>query len=443
MFFTKGSKRSLEVKKNIAVSLIIKGISIAINLVMVPLTIHYINPSQYGIWLTLSSIVAWFSFFDIGFGNGLRNRFAEAKAAGEYRKARIYVSTTYAVLTLIFSIVWLLFFVANFFVDWSKILNAPATMITELSHLALIVFSFLCLRIIFQTISTIIIADQKPAHASFFNMSGQLFALAGIFILTKTTKGSLINLGLILGVVPVLVFLITSLILYNGKYKEFSPSFKLIDFKYARDIMSLGIKFFLIQIGAIILFQTTNIVIAQIMGPDKVTEYNIAYKYFSVVGMVFYIILSPFWSAFTEAYTKNDYSWMKNALKHLKSIWLLSLPLVAFMILLSKFAYKLWIGDAVTIPITVSISMAILILMNMRFNLFVYLINGIGKIKMQLYVNIAASIIYIPIAIALCYWYGLVGIIGANILVAIAHAIISQKQINLLMTNKASGIWNK
>lgn len=442
-YFTKGHQRSLEAKRNIAASLLIKGASIAINLALVPLTINYVNPTQYGIWLTLSSIVAWFSFFDIGFGHGLRNRFAEAKAIGELKKARIYVSTTYAVLALIFSAVWILFFTANFFIDWSKILNAPASMVTELSSLSLIVFSFLCLRIIFQTITTIIIADQKPALAGFFNMTGQLLALVIIFILTKTTEGSLINLGLTLGAAPILVFLISSIILYNGKYKAFAPTKKLVDFAFARDIMSLGIKFFLIQFGAIVLFQTTNIVIAQVLGPEKVTEYNIAYKYFSVLSMIFYIILSPFWSAFTDAYTKSEYPWMKNAIEKLKKIWLLSIPIALLMVILSDYAYKLWIGDAVVISFSVSLSMAILALLNMRFNLFIFLINGIGKIKLQLFINIAISIIYIPIAIYSCMWFGLEGIIGANILVAAIHAIVSQKQINLLMMKKAKGIWNK
>src|SRR5437868_2015111 len=92
-FFTKGHQRSLEAKKNIIGSLVIKGISIAIGLILVPLTIHYINPSQYGIWLALSSMIAWISFFDIGFTHGLRNKFAEAKAKADKDAARVYIST--------------------------------------------------------------------------------------------------------------------------------------------------------------------------------------------------------------------------------------------------------------------------------------------------------------------------------------------------------------
>ena len=79
-FFTKGHERSIKAKKNIISSFVIQGISIGISLIMIPITLSYVNASQYGIWLTLSSIVTWFSFFDIGLTQGLRNKFAEARA---------------------------------------------------------------------------------------------------------------------------------------------------------------------------------------------------------------------------------------------------------------------------------------------------------------------------------------------------------------------------
>src|ERR1035437_10668458 len=84
IFFTEGNQRSIKAKKNILVISIIKGCSIAVSLLLVPITIHYVNPTRYGIWLTLSSIVGWFSFFDVGLGNGLRNKFAEAVTNGKY-----------------------------------------------------------------------------------------------------------------------------------------------------------------------------------------------------------------------------------------------------------------------------------------------------------------------------------------------------------------------
>ena len=108
-FFGKGHKRSLNVKKNILASFIIRILSILISLLIVPLTINYVNPVQYGIWITLSSIIGWLGYFDIGIGNGLRNRFAESVALGDHKKAKVYVSTTYAVVSLIISVLILLF----------------------------------------------------------------------------------------------------------------------------------------------------------------------------------------------------------------------------------------------------------------------------------------------------------------------------------------------
>lgn len=81
-YFTKGNERSVIIKKNIAASLVLKCVSILISLQVVPLTIDYINPTKYGIWLTLSSIIAWLSYFDLGFAHGFRNRLQKRKRRG-------------------------------------------------------------------------------------------------------------------------------------------------------------------------------------------------------------------------------------------------------------------------------------------------------------------------------------------------------------------------
>ena len=141
-YLSRGNERSVITKKNILFSFVIKGLNIATTLLLVPLTIDYVNKVQYGIWLTLSSIIAWFSFFDIGFGNGLRNKFAEAVAKGKHKLARIYLSTTYAILVILIGIVFILFLNINPFIDWAKILNTSPSMALELNILALIVFSF-------------------------------------------------------------------------------------------------------------------------------------------------------------------------------------------------------------------------------------------------------------------------------------------------------------
>ena len=439
----KGHQRSVKAKKNILASFLIRGCSIAISLILVPLTIHYVNTTQYGIWLTLSSIIGWFGFFDIGFGNGLRNKFAEAIAKGEHELARIYLSTTYAILSMIIAGILILFFCINPFLNWASILNSPPGMASELSTLALLVFSFFCLQFVLQLITTIITANQQPAKASFFNFLGSLFSLAVIFILTKTTSGNLIYLGLSLGVTPVLVLTASSLWFYTHDYKEYAPGIKYVRFDLARNLMSLGVKFFVIQIAAVIFYETSNLIIAQLFGPAEVTSYNIAYKYFGIIPMVMGIITAPFWSAFTEAWVKKDTEWIKGTIQKLRLL-VVTLSLVTLvMLLVSNFVYKAWVGKQIIISFAVSATIASYVMLNAWNAIHSQFLNGVGKIKLQLYFALGGSLINIPLAIFLGRTLGIYGVVLSTTLISIVVAIVSPIQYQKIINNTATGIWNK
>lgn len=442
-FVTRGHSRSINIVRNIFASFFIRGCSIAISLVLVPLTIKYINPTQYGIWLTLSSIIGWFGFFDIGFGNGLRNKFAEALAKGEHDLAKTYVSTTYAILAIIIGIVLVLFCCINPFLNWVKILNAPPSLGHELSLLALIVFVFFCLQFILQLITTIITANQQPAKASFFNLLGSIFSLIVIVILTKTTSGNLIYLGLALGCTPVVVLLSSSLWFYTHEYRKYAPSLKHVNFAYARNLMGLGIKFFVIQIAFVILYETSNIIITQLFGPSQVTPYNIAFKYFSVVPMVFNIVLTPFWSAFTEAYIKKDEQWIRSTIRKLIKFWLLLLVGALSMLVLSNKVYQLWVGSMVQVPFLLSVCIFFYVMINAWCMIFSMFLNGVGKLKLQLYSSIFGALLNIPLAIFLAKQVGIAGVVLSVCLLGLFGAVWSPMQYYKIINNKATGIWNK
>ena len=150
-YLSKGNSRSVKLKKNILAIFLIKGFNILITMLMVSITIDYLNPTKYGIWITLSSIIGWFSFFDIGLGHGLRNRFTEALANNDKELARVYVSTTYGILSIIVISSILLFLIINPYIDWSIILNTSTILKNELSLLALIVFVLFCVRFVLMS----------------------------------------------------------------------------------------------------------------------------------------------------------------------------------------------------------------------------------------------------------------------------------------------------
>ena len=115
-FMSRGNERTIKAKKNILASLLLKGCSMMVSFMLIPLTLGYLNTYEYGVWLVLSSFMQWIDFFDIGLGNGLRNKLSESLAKNDYEKGRIYVSTTFVSLFIIVLLLYLLFYLINFWI---------------------------------------------------------------------------------------------------------------------------------------------------------------------------------------------------------------------------------------------------------------------------------------------------------------------------------------
>ena len=444
-FFTKGHKRSLEAKKNIIGSLLIKGISILIGLVLVPLTINYINPSQYGIWLTLSSMIAWISFFDIGFTHGLRNKFAEARARGDKSVAKIYISTTYYYISIIFILLWIFLMAVNQLISWHSLLSLPPAMEKEVSQLAMLIFTYFCLQFIFRIINTILTANQQPALASLIDMMGQLFALLIIFALTKLTNGSLLYLGLAVGIAPTVILVAANIYFFKTKFKDYRPSLKYVKNEYAKDIMKLGLKFFVLQVSAIIQFETSLFLIAHYFGTEEVTNYNIAFKYFSVLQMGFTILLSPLWSGVTDAYSSGEVAWIKNAVKKYILILIPFLITGLIMLIAADKVYELWIGkNIVHIDFNISLLCLIFFSTTMFASIFVSVINGIGALRIQFFTAIIGSFCFFGLSLLFIKYFhlGVQSIILSSIITNVFGYIIAPIQFyNIFYKKSGAQIW--
>ncbi len=442
--FFSGHQRSVKAKKNILASFLLKGISMLISLLLVPLTIDYLNPTQYGIWITLMSVIAWFNFFDIGLGNGLRNKFATAKAENKDDLARTYISTTYAIITIISVALFVIFIVVNRFLDWGKILNTTSN-IEELEKLVFIVFSVFCLQFIIKLINVVFIADQRPAMSNAVNTIGSLISLITVVVLMKTTQGSLLYLGASFSIINLVVPLLAGIWFFNSSYKKYKPSLKYVDFSHLKELMNLGFRFFIMQGAALVVFMTDNIIITQTSGPQDVTPYNIAFKYFGVVTMVFTIITAPLWSAYTDAYVKKDFAWIRQATKRVYQLWLGVFVGLVVMLLLSDYAYKFWIGDAVFVPFLLSAIMAFWVLFTTSTMVFANFLSGISKIKLSLWHSIFVSIVNIPLSIYLARNLGMgsAGVILASVICVFPRAIFQPIQYWKIINGKAKGIWDQ
>lgn len=444
-FLTKGHERSIKTKRNIVTSILIKCVSIVISFILIPLSLNYLSPVKYGIWLTIMSVIGWFGFFDLGIGNGLRNKLAEALAKNDINKARTYISTSYAIMTIIIGIVFAIFVFVFPYINWSSILNTPKELSSEINQLIFIVFSFFCLQFIIKLISMILKADQRSAISGGINTFASLLSLIIVYALTQTTHGSLLWLSVGVSAANLIAPLVATIWYFSTVYKHLIPSLKYIKLNYAKDLMGLGFMFFIMQFAALILFSTDILIIEQLYGPEYVTPYNIAFKYFSLITMGFTIITTPFWSAYTDAYHKKDFAWIKRITRKLTLIWGLSILGVIGMLIFSNLFYEIWIGDQIKIPFLLSTSMAIWVLIASWTSIFGNFLSGVGKIRLSLYHSFAMIVINIPLSIFLAKYLNLgsAGVIIGTCLCVLPQVFLHPMQYKKIITNTATGIWGK
>jgi len=438
------NERSKKIYKNIILSVFVKGGSVVVGLLIVPITINYIDPLQYGIWLTISSVVSWMSFFDVGMANGLRNRLSQALAMGEIEESRAYISTTYLALTCIAIMLFVVYLLLSPYIDWRLFLNIPPSVGDNIQLLMFLVVGAFCFQLVVQIINAVLTAYHEPAMAGFIIFLGQLLSLLVIFALTRTISGTLTLLTVTMLVVPIMVLLSASFILYRTKLLRIAPKFIKANLSYAKDIMSLGGTFFFIQIGALILLYTNNIIISKVIGPQSVTEFNVAYRLYGVVTMLFLIIVNPYWSAFTDAYAKGDFTWMRENLRKLRIVWvLLSVIVIPIVYFSSDFLFQAWLGSSVYISKPLSFTMALYAIGHSILTLNSYLLNGLGKLKIQLILYCLACTINIPLSIMLARIYGTSGVAASSVILFFFIGIIMWIQNSRIVEQRAEGIWNQ
>ncbi len=439
----KGDSRSAIVRKNVFGSFIVRGISILISLILVPLTIGYVSSELYGIWLTLATIISWASLFDLGFGNGLRNKVAECVAVKDWEKAKSYISTAYVYFAAVFLPLSLLFYIVCGLFNWCALLNVPDLYQELLVKVMRIVIVFFSITMIAKILSTVLAALQMNAMVGVIEMIGQLVILILTYCLTITTSPSLVYLAWVISAGPFLVFVIASFWFYGIKYRKLCPSIRFIDTSLVTNVLNLGVKFFVMQISVIIMYQTMNILISHVSGPESVTEYNVIYKYISIPLMGISMIVAPLWSAFTDAYTLKDYDWMRQAYKKVIRIFVLFVIVTFILTLISPIVFYYWLGDKVIIHRSLVITCAIYVMIMMWNSMHSALINGLSKIQLMLNCTIFGMIVDIPLAYVLGMVLGTQGVVIGVGSLNLLGVILMRIQVLKIFNQTASGIWDK
>lgn len=419
-------------------AVVYRAVAMAASFLAVPLMIQYLGQEQFGIWSTLLTVMSWIIFFDLGVGNGLRNKVAESIAKNEINEASSYVASCYTLIGLIAFAIWGVVTSASYFLSWQSIFNTNAISEADLGQTVRIAAFFIVLNFWIGLIAALLGAVQRTSLLALGQLVTNLLILVLIAILSKTTEASISHLAFAYGISLVSANILLSLSFYQA-HPELRPRIRL-DKRHVRPMLSAGLQFFMIQLAVLIIFTTDKMLITQLFGPQFVTQYEVVFKLFSIITFAHTIISAPLWSAYTDAYHRNDFEWIRQMLRKQLLIFA-AIALAVFLLSLSaKKIIEVWIGSQLEVSSILIFFMGMLVLISSWNNIFAMFVNGIGEVRLQLYTSMVAMCLNIPLSIFFAKYTELsvTGVVAGTICSLLLAAVVLPLQVNRLVRRTAA-----
>jgi O-antigen/teichoic acid export membrane protein len=425
----------LQIKGTVAYRIV----ALAASFLAIPLMIHYLGQELFGVWSTLLTVMSWIVFFDLGIGNGLRNKVAESLARGETTEASRYVASGYILFGLIALALWVVVTTGSYFVPWQTVFNTQAISENTLGETVRIASFFIVLNFWVGLIAALLGAVQKTSLVALGQLISNLLVLAFVFLLSRVTNASISHLALVYGISIVTANILLSLWFYRTR-PELRPHLNLYR-GHIRPLLTIGLRFFIIQLAVLVIFTTDKILITQLFGPEYVTQYEVVFKLFSVITLAHGLISAPLWSAYTDAYHRNDFSWIRRMLHKQLMIFAGIVVATCLLTMLAEPIIAVWIGHELASSSQLIFVISLFVTISAWNNIFAMFVNGIGRIKLQLYTAVVAMLANVPLSIIFAKFSGLgmSGIVVGTICSLLPAAVALPIQVHHLIRPSVKG----
>jgi O-antigen/teichoic acid export membrane protein len=412
--------RARERQRRIALSALAsalaKAISVSTALISVPLTLNYLGAERYGMWMTMSSLIAMLSFADLGIGNGLLTSVASAHGQDDRGEIRAYVSSAYFILSAIAIAVLCLFFLCYPFVDWFRIFNVNTALAKrEAAPMVAVFLTCFAASIPISIVQRVQMGLQRGFMASLWQCAASLTALAGVLIAIHFEASLPLLIFAFLGA-PLVAGVLNSSMFFLLLQRDIAPARRAISFRAVRVVAKTGVLFLVLQIVGALAYSSDNIILAQMLGSNAVAEYAVPEKLFSLISTVIVMALAPLWPAYGEAITRGDRDWVRKILK--RSLFLaigISACCSLFLVVAGSSIISRWVGHIITPSLFLLVGLGVWKVLESGGNALAVFLNGARIIKFQVVVSILTAISAVALKVLFISRFGLAGVVWATI----------------------------
>lgn len=310
------------------------------------------------------------------------------------------IATAYIFLIAVSILLLLISFLLVFSINLDSIFSMSNIRESEIRTTLLVSVFFTIANFILLLYKQLFFAVNLSGFAAVTTILYQILVIVFLLVAKYFIEPSLLIVAIIYGVSNLFVGVFFTLYFFK-RNDVLKFSFSNYKRNHIKSIGGVGIKFFIIQMCMLMIFTCDNIIISKYLGPEYVTSYSLILKTYQAFIMISYIILTPYWTLFAEAYYQKNTEWILKQYKKLYTLFLLMIIAVIAYSLYIQPLLKIWLHTELKFNKYMIYGFCIFVIIRVFIDLHAVFLNGIGKINVQLVLYLFAAIINIPLAIIL------------------------------------------
>lgn len=402
-----------------------KGLTFLTLLVSIPLVVRYLGAERYGLWITITSVVALLGFADLGIGSGVLNAVSEAHGRNDRSAARTYVSNGFFLLLGIALLSSLLFAIAYPSVPWARVFNvASAEATREAGPAIAVLLACFALNLPLAIVQRVQSGYQEGFISNLWQAGGSLVAL-GALLLAIWQKAGLPWLVLAMVGAPVLASAGNWLHAFRWSRRWLAPTWRLVQIPASLRLARIGSLFLVLQLAGALAFATDNIIASQVLGAPAAARYSIAHRLFMVAPFLVGLITVPLWPAYGEAAARGDRLWIRRTLFRTLGLGLgATIVAAAVLTFFADPIFALWVGPTLVPPVALRIGLAIWAVIYTFGSTVSVLLNAAGVISFQVITAVLMAISSVVLRILWSHQIGISGIAWGLVVAYVAFSLI-------------------
>ena len=398
------------------------------NLIAIPLYINYLGVDQYGVWITIFSLVGVIALFEIGV-----DQYVVASLSTESGDLTVATKMVISKVLLIKIYTSLLYILGGIFLYnyYRLFISVGVDMTQSMQLIVVVLVSFYVVNLYINLYNSLLISKQK---FQFINIVTAVFSVLAIILAL-----GMLNLGYGIESIPIGLFSASflQLLIYINYFKDTLnlSSTKVVFFKKIdKELINYSTSFQVLKIAYYYRNQLINLVINNVIGSYAVTIYSVVTRLSTMTATIINKMIGPLFPQLTIEISKNTANKLFIRLNIL--IVRITIIFATLIYFINPIFINFWVGSGYEVSRSYLASYLIyyIIIQSMSiYGMVIYSTKKFEKWPFYAVIEVGTSLI---LAIFLGNLYGIVGIISALVIsslfiqIYLFYIVLNQLEIN-------------